>query len=319
MRLSLIPMHAIARSFPVRKLSTRLIHWWETHKRYPIRERVFLLPPLPVNPNPVNILAVLTTPTTICDAAWAAQSLLRHLPSELGLTIVVDGELPVTTIKRLKSLFPGIILDSTHNLLAELRSTAPNTAQLGNYHPMGRKLATIFNLQQKYNLLYSDADVLCFREMPEVYQALITNSGSGLYIQDIEGVQIEPVIFTQVQSLGIDYAPTINVGFLFITQNSLAIGIAEQLLNGLGDTITSWFPDTMILSVLMQQAKSEPLPKSRYVVSNQRQFYFEEDVCYEKIVLRHFVSPVRHLMYSKGMTRLWQQWQQEKTARQGVL
>ena len=305
MSLSPITVRSIARSFLIRKLLTKPIWWWETHRKYQIRERVFAFPPKPVQPNPSSILAVLTTPSTIYDAAWAAQSLLSYLPPEIGLSIVVDGELPATVIEHLKILFPGIILISTQKLLEEMRSAAPNMARLGDYHPMGRKLATICSLQQKYNLLYSDADVLCFGKMPEISQALKTNSGIGLYLQDIGKVQIEPITLERVHSLGLEYAETINVGFLFIPQNSLEIGIAEQLL-GSGEEIRSWFPDTMILSVLMQQAKAKPLPKSRYVVSAQRQFYFENDVCYDTIALRHFITPVRHLMYSKGMPRLLQ-------------
>ena len=53
------------------------------------------------------------------------------------------------------------------------------------------------------------------------------------------------------------------------------------------------------------------LPRSRYVVSAQRQFYFEEDVCYDQIAVRHFITPVRHLMYSKGMPKLLPQLQRQ--------
>lgn len=306
------PVRSIAGSLLIRKLLTKPIWWWETRRKYQIRERVFSFLPKPVHSNPSSILAVLSTPTTICDAAWAAQSLLSYLPPEIGLSIVVDGELPPTVIGNLKGLFPGIILISTHTLLEEMRYAAPNTARLGDYHPMGRKLATIFTLQQKYNLLYTDADVLCFGEMPEISQALEANSEIGLYLQDIGTVQIEPITLERVHSLGLEFASTINVGFLYIPQNSLAIGIAEKLLD-FEEKVASWFPDTMILSVLMQQAKAKPLPKSRYVVSVQRQFYFEEDVCYDQIALRHFTTPVRHLMYSKGMARLLQELQPENS------
>ena len=63
----------------------------------------------------------------------------------------------------------------------------------------------------------------------------------------------------------------------------------------------------------MKQSGAKPLPRKRYVVSTQRQFYFEEDVDYDQMSLRHFVTPVRHLMYSKGMPKLWKQWKQTTT------
>jgi hypothetical protein len=303
-------MRSIARSFLIRKLLTRPIWWWEKHRKYPIRERVFALQPKHVNPNASTILAVLTTPNTICDAAWAAQSLLRYLPPEIGLSIVVDGALPATRIEHFKVLFPGVILFSTHTLLENMRTVIPKTARMGSYHPLGRKLAMVFYLQQKYNLLYSDADLLCFNKIPEISQAIV-NSSLAWYLQDVAEVKTDPIVLKQVQNLNYDYASTINTGFLYIPRESLNLNMAEQILSNIENPLRSWFCETTILAVLMQQAKAKPLPKSRYVVSVQRQWYFEKDVLYDQIALRHFTTPVRHLMYSKGMPILWQDLQQK--------
>jgi hypothetical protein len=55
------------------------------------------------------------------------------------------------------------------------------------------------------------------------------------------------------------------------------------------------------MSVLMRQANAQPLADSRYVISNCRQFYWEQDVDYTAIVARHFTGTVRHVMYRYGM------------------
>jgi hypothetical protein len=294
-----------------RKLLTKPIWWWETHKKYSIREKVFDLSPISVNPNPSTILAVLTTPKTICDAAWAAQSFLRYLPPEIGLSIIVDGVLSAVTVENIKILFPGVTLNQTRTLLEELRLAAPNVVKLGECNPVGRKLAIILCLQQKYNMVYSDSDVLCFSEMPELYQAVV-NQSPAMYIQDVAELNADHSLLKRVQALGYDYALTLNSGFLYIPRQSLRVDMAEELLDAQEHDPTSWFVEQTILAALMKQADAEPLTKSRYIVSAQRQFYFEKDIYYEQIALRHFVTPVRHLMYSRGMPRLWQQLQQNR-------
>ncbi|MFM5888716.1 MAG: hypothetical protein ACKOQS_10570 [Dolichospermum sp.] len=116
-----------------RKILTRPIHRWETSRKYQIREKVFDLLSITVNPNPTKILAVLTTPKTICDAAWAAQSLLRYLPSDLGLAIVIDGEISIDIEQKLKSLFPNIMIQYTcsHLIIFPIVTVYHITLKLG--------------------------------------------------------------------------------------------------------------------------------------------------------------------------------------------
>lgn len=295
------------------KLLTKPIWWWETNQKHSIREKVFDLSPISVNPDPSSVLAVLTTPKTICDAAWAAQSLLRYLPPEMGLLIVVDGELSTVPVKNIKVLFPGVTLNQTRTFLEELRPIAPNVVKLGETNPMGRKLAISLCIQQKYNMVYSDSDVLCFGEMPELYQAVVDQS-PAMYIQDVAELNADQSLLKRVKTLGYDYALTLNGGVQYIPRQSLRVDIAEELLDAQEHDPTSWFVEQTVLAVLMKQAGAKALPKSTYVVSAQRQFYFEKDVDYDQIALRHFITPVRHLMYSKGMPRLWQQLQKKDSS-----
>jgi hypothetical protein len=47
-----------------------------------------------------------------------------------------------------------------------------------------------------------------------------------------------------------------------------------------------------------------PLDATKYVVSPQRQFWWEEDVNYGAIHTRHFTGTVRPLLYSRGFACL---------------
>jgi hypothetical protein len=290
-----------------RKILTRPIHWLETTRRYPIREKAFELSPITVNSSPSKILTVLTTPATIFDAVWAAQSLLRNLPSDLGLVIVIDGEISIDAEQKLKNIFPNLTIQLTSHIIDSLQSISPKLANFGKLNPIGRKLAMLLWNQFNHNILYSDSDVLCFGEIPEVCEA-ISNSSRPIYIQDIGVTHAEPRLLRSLQKLNHGIENNLNSGFLYIPQGSFNVEFIEYLLSQDVD-FTSWFVEQTIVAVLMKQLGAEPLPKSSYVVSTQRQFCFEDDVDYNEVKIRHFITPVRHLMYSKGMPRLYQQWQ----------
>ncbi len=288
----------------LRKLLTRPIWWWERRRPYPVKARVATLPPLPVRAGAPFSVVVLATPASLPEAAWTARSLLLHLPKETGLIIAVDGPADASP---LHAMFPGCSVLQTSELVAAIRESSPAVAALAAYHPMGRKLAAIFALQEKHDILFADNDVLAFKELPEILESLRKGIPRNLYLQEIGEVSGGDALFQPVRSLNLPYARTINVGLLLIRRGSLPLAVAEQILSA-SARIDDWFPDTMVLSVLMELSGAAPLPRSEYVVSVARQFWFERDVDYAGIRLRHFTGPVRHLLYLKGMPFLLASW-----------
>jgi hypothetical protein len=69
----------------------------------------------------------------------------------------------------------------------------------------------------------------------------------------------------------------------------------------------SWFAEQTVLSIMLRDVDTEALPSNRYVISNCRQFYWEKDVDYKKIVARHFTGTVRHVMYRYGLPEILRQ------------
>src|SRR5687768_8496786 len=91
----------------LRKCLTKPIWTWERNRPYPIRRKIFGLPARPVAGTAAVKLAVLTVPDGIADAAWTARSLLQEIPVDLGLIVVVDGELPERDHRAWMASFPG--------------------------------------------------------------------------------------------------------------------------------------------------------------------------------------------------------------------
>lgn len=284
----------------IARAARRLVWEWERRRPYPIREAVCGFPPVPCAEGAAMRIAVLCTPDTVADGLWGAYSLLAHAPEPCGLCLVLDGD-AAGVAARVRALFPGAAVLDARKVVGRLPEG--NVRRFAGEHPLGRKLGVILALCRESGLIYADADVLAFGPLREL-------SGSPerpLYLQDIAGVQRDAGAAARLAELGLGYTETLNTGFLRVPAGGLDLDLAERILDY--DTRAGgWFVETTVLAALLHAAGGEPLPKERYVVSVRRQFAGEADHDYGALALRHFVTPVRHLMYGRGMPFLRDKW-----------
>jgi|GEM_PF-2380688 len=291
-----------------RRVITKPLWYWETRRPYSIREQVFGLPAFRSASEANFTLAVLTTPRTVNNAAWSLYSMCQSLSSPPRLHLIIDGTLSSVRVSQLTTLFPGISMTTTKNHLAAVAAQVPALLQLARTHPMAGKMAAILDLQRTGNILFSDDDILAFKPMPEINDAIAQQTPFVLYLREqaAGAVQEEPSIKVGLQRLRLDWVKDINVGLMWMPCGTLDLELCERIL-AVSPEVRTWFPDTMLLAGLLARKPHQVLPDS-YVVTTQRQFYFEKDVDYDEITLRHFVGPVRHLMYGRGMPKLWKRW-----------
>lgn len=282
-----------------RKLSTKPVWWWERRRSYPIRSRYQQLPPLPVKGGRVRFV-VLTTPETLSDALWTAWSWYRYLRHEdCKLEIAVDGVVSAAQAAAAAQLFPGIAIYPAESACRYVCEREPALETFFHGHPTGRKLALILALSDQGPVLYSDHDVLAFSP-PRELLASIRRNVACYFPEEVDGTR-DPSIVERAKSLGLDYIPGFNSGFLFIPGGALPMKKAAEILATWRPPGDSWFTEQTVLSVMLRDVNAEALPSSRYVISVCRQFYWEWDVDYKTIAARHFTGPVRHVMYGRGM------------------
>jgi hypothetical protein len=287
------------------KLTTKPIWWWERKRSYPIRSRYDRLPPLPVKTGRRRFV-VLATPEMLCDAFWAAWSWYRFLRDEdCRLQIAVDGAVSEMDRAAACELFPGVSIESTEWACNYVRPRVPGIQSFFDTHPMGRKLALILSLSDLGPLIYSDYDVLAFQRPGEVIAA-IGGDVPRYFAEEVDGAR-DMQIVQRANELNLDYLPRFNSGFLYIPQGSLSSRLAAQILTTWRARGELWFTEQTVLSFMLQRLGAEALPESRYVISNRRQFYWEEDVDYSAITARHFTGTVRHVMYKYGLPEILQQ------------
>jgi hypothetical protein len=289
----------------VRKLLTRPAWWWERGRPYPIRSQFRRLPPIPVRPAD-RLLVVLCTPETLQDAMWTAWSWYRFLQDrEFELRIVIDGSVPESGAAAARVLFPGVRILGVEAAVSDWLESSPALAVFFRNHPLGKKLGLILALSRESSILYSDHDVLAFN--PPVELLATIEAGVACYIEEEHEGNLDPALIERCSSLGIEHFSKFNSGLLFVPRGALNPQLAEETLSTWRPPAASWFTEQTVLNVLMRKANAISLPRERYVISTRRQFYFEDDVDYGKIVARHFTGTVRHVMYKFGMPILLDQ------------
>jgi hypothetical protein len=282
-----------------RKLSTKPVWWWERKRNYSIRSRYRQLPPLPVKGGQIRFV-VLTAPETLSDALWSAWSWYRYLRHEdCKLEIAVDGVVSAAQSAAAAQLFPGVAIYPAESACRYVYDREPALETFLHGHPTGRKLALILALSDQGPVIYSDHDVLAFSPPYELL-ASIRRNVACYFPEEVDGTR-DPSIVERAKSLGLDYIPKFNSGFLYIPRATLPVKEAAEILAMWRPPGDSWFTEQTVLSVMLRPVNAEALPSSRYVISICRQFYWERDVDYKSIAARHFTGTVRHVMYGRGM------------------
>lgn len=285
---------------------TKIIWWWERNRPYPVRQCIFKLPTLPCRSDSEVTLAVLTSVANWPDACWAAYSLLHGVETPLRVEFCVDGEVTDTMLAQASQLLGGAELIGAANMIERIPPSMPNLRAYASVNACGRKLALNYLAQQRGPLLYSDSDVLAFRPLTEIDEAIRENK--PFYIPDIDRVNPDPMLLQTFHDENVPYCENLNAGFFFTPQDTLHADRIEHFLAPGKHNPESWFSEQTLMAMFMQANAGHKADGDDYVVSAQRQFYFENDVDYGSIKLRHFIQPVRHLMYSRGMPQLWKQW-----------
>jgi hypothetical protein len=166
---------------------------------------------------------------------------------------------------------------------------------------------------QRSDVLYSDSDVLGFAPPIELEEAI--NEIRPTYLGQSKP-SYDQASLAKIRSEGLEPPKSpLNAGFVFSPKGGLKGELANRLVPNPEDMDSSsptwWWIEQTILSALFGNMGARVLPLDRYVVSLKRQLPFEQDVDYSRICARHFVSPVRHLMYKKGIPMLLEKGRRE--------
>ena len=299
---------------------TRGLDWWNRHRRWPVRERVFGLPPHPVATEAgTRIVVVCATADEIPDAAWTARSFLHRLDrapaGRLALDLYLDSPDPrlrTETADRWTPLFPGSEVSSTWEAVEKLVPLMPTLDRLAAGSAAVRRLAVVLHAQEEYNVILADPGVILFGNSAE-FAAALHDGKTALHLRR-DGADDEPAEEAlREHALAAGWPPPVeglDPALLFLPRACLPVDEAERLLAGTsrGDGAPLSPADRAVLALLLGAHGTRALPTERYLASDLGQYFHERDADYARLTARRFTPATRHLLYGRGLPRLWKQW-----------
>ena len=98
--------------------------------------------------------------------------------------------------------------------------------------------------------------------------------------------------------------PDFNSGIMALPKQTIDLEILKALLVGWRDSPQDHFAEQTLFSGLLISAGGQGLPASRYVARADAMWFWRKEMDYDGVVARHYVGPVRHHLYQKGMPYL---------------
>jgi hypothetical protein len=213
------------------------------------------------------------------------RSFIRNVGRPARITLGSDGTHTPETLARLRELFDGLeVVFPDQYLEADLPDAVRRFADA---FVSGRKLAFYLSLQPDYPFVYADSDVLFFPGAAAIRALLAERSGPPLYMVDCVFQHDERMLSEELLA-----SPPVNSGF-WILRAPLDWGEALERLASVEGSFL-FHTEQTVLHVAMHRAGAEPMDPQRYVLGVHDRFDYRTRPEREAIVLRHYVTGIRH-------------------------
>ena len=219
------------------------------------------------------------------------RSLLRHAGHPSRFTVVSDGTYSGKSIALLHSLDPVVSVSSFTQWIPPAIPGELHSYLIG--HPTGRQLALIMSLPRQGPALYLDSDVLFFSGA-ENLPAISAEDAPALYLADCK-LSCDERLFREPAEKG----DPVNTGVLFLSQKLDWSFALERYLHLYG--VPNFFTNQTMTHLTMHANGARPFDPKKFVLQLDDQFVYRDRYAGSKIILRHYVNPVRHKLW----TSLW--------------
>lgn len=219
-------------------------------------------------------------------ASW--RSLLRHAGRPTRLVLVSDGSVTPAQADSLRRFPAPIEVRSFQEFLTPRLPDAVH--RYAAAHPLGKKLAMLTALDQFLPALYSDSDILYFPAARQLAARFAQEHPPIQYLVDCGMALDRRLLRTPAEA-----EERVNSGFLYLRE-PLGWEQALQRFIELGAD-GEYFTEQTLTHLAVRLAGGRPLPTSEYVLQVDDQWSWRDYHAPRPIVLRHYVSTIRHKMW----------------------
>lgn len=279
--------------------------WKEEMERRRLRNAILSTPPQRTDPvgSGEAALCLMCCQYDWEQAIWALKSFYAFFSSPLPLYLRLQGPMTAESIRELSGHFPDARLigqrEADDRADQELIAKGLNTlGELRQKTVHLQKLTDFPTLCSERRLFIMDSDILFFAEPRALRQAIF--EGKGFYFQ---ADHIDAYVLTPEdakQAFQVELRPKLNVGMMVFPREAIDLRLADEWLRHPVFVPHYGTPHIeQTLWALLAEAKSttEVLPETYYLS-------LDGPANPSGLVARHYVSPVRNLMYDEGMAYL---------------
>jgi hypothetical protein len=218
------------------------------------------------------------------------RSFLRHVGRPTSFTVITDGSHREESIALLKEIDQVIAVRPAGEHLP------PNLPEKFRHyvttHPTGKQLGLTMSLPRNGPAFYADSDVLFFPGASNLVRDSTVLDAPALYLQDCQDCSADARLWRRPN----ESIHPVNSGLLLLLRPidwSLAI---ERFLELEGEA--NFFTNQTLVHLVMHANGARPLDPARYVLQLDDQFIYPDRYAAPHLVLRHYVNPVRHKMWT---------------------
>jgi hypothetical protein len=241
---------------------------------------------------------VLTSEADWLNLLWALKTFYFYSERRYGLCIHDDGSLSSDALRSLRFHFPGArIIDrkQADQSVGDALKAYPRCLRLRQTNHFGPKLMDFVHYLKGDRMMLIDSDILFFAA-PRVLLERIENPAYKLNTVNPDVGSAYTVKAEDVKRIcGIDLPSRFNSGLGLIHRESMRFDWIEEFLTLPGIDSHFWRIEQTTYALCSARYGVELLPEEYAVRFSGSS---------EGLPSRHYVGPIRHLMYSDGIRRL---------------
>ncbi len=285
------------------RITNRLTGWFRPgpitrYYRDIVRPRITKAAPLTIPARCGVEVHVLTSSGDWLNALWAIRSLLRVWPEPLAVVVHDDGSLTAGQAATLLGALPGVRLVSRTAADREVDAALAAFPRCQAFRRTNALAAKLFDFRHFLNadvMLLLDSDVLFFDTPVELLNAAKASPTVNVFNAGQRSMYTLPP--EELRRLtGLEIPERLNSGLAIVARESMRLEWLEEFL-GLPGIMGHHWRIEQTLYTLCAARHGAGLLSSAYDVTLHRH-------APSGVPCRHYVGPIRDLMYREGVARL---------------
>ncbi len=231
----------------------------------------------------------LSSERDVAEQVASIRSFLRYVGRPTNWNVVSDGSHTDDTRRLLHQVDPSVRVRNLADVLPAKMHPEVQRMMSGREPHVGKKLALEVYLPVNGPTIYTDSDVLFLPGGDDLARRLANHDERPLYLTDIHPT-LDPQLVGPLASV----THPVNAGFFVLFRQPVWPPLLDRLssISEIG-----FIQEQSLIHMMLHEENGQPLDPSRYLLVIEDWSTYRHRRMRSDVVLRHYVSTVRHKMW----------------------